>query len=171
MNRDNIDALSKAIGMFRPEDVKRILEALVRIQDPADEEELDDMENGDDVDNSEEASETADTDKAAGTDPSGTAGEPGKRGFKSHGTDQREDAGDLRQASERRHGYKFQIGNQFYDQEWDHFLKFDSVQDATRAALEEKSKGKGRTAGRETDRYVGRQQKSRMRWIVSWPRV
>lgn len=28
VNRDNIDALSKAIGMFSPEDVKRILEAL-----------------------------------------------------------------------------------------------------------------------------------------------
>lgn len=52
---------------------------------------------------------------------------------------------------------KFQIGNQeFTIKEWDHFLeKFDSVQDATRAALEEKSKRKGRTAGRETDRYVG----------------
>ena len=79
VNRDNIDALSKAIGMFRPEDVKRILEALAKdnkIQQMK--KELDDMENGDDVDNSEEASETADTDKAAGTDPSGTAGEPGK---------------------------------------------------------------------------------------------
>ena len=30
VNRDNIDALSKAIGMFRPEDVKRILEALAK---------------------------------------------------------------------------------------------------------------------------------------------
>ena len=77
VNRDNIDALSKAIGMFSPEDVKRILEALARdnkIQQMK--KELDDMENGDDVDNSEEASETADTEKAAGTDPSGTAGEP-----------------------------------------------------------------------------------------------
>ena len=65
VNRDNIDALSKAIGMFSPEDVKRILEALARdnkIQQMK--KELDDMENGDDVDNSEEASETADTDKA-----------------------------------------------------------------------------------------------------------
>ena len=35
---------------------------------------------------------------------------------------------------------KFQIGNQeFTIKEWDHFLeKFDSVQDAIRAALEEK---------------------------------
>ncbi len=48
MNRDNIDALSKAIGMFSPEDVKRILEALARdnkIQQMK--KELDDMENGD----------------------------------------------------------------------------------------------------------------------------
>lgn len=106
VNRDNIDALSKAIGMFSPEDVKRILEALARdnkIQQMK--KELDDMENGDDVDNSEEASETADTDKAEGTDPSGTARRAGKRGFKSYGTDQREDAGDLRQASERIYGY------------------------------------------------------------------
>ena len=53
VNRDNIDALSKAIGMFRPEDVKRILEALAKdnkIQQMK--KELDDMENGDDVDNS-----------------------------------------------------------------------------------------------------------------------
>ena len=42
--------------MFRPEDVKRILEALAKdnkIQQMK--KELDDMENGDDVDNSEEA--------------------------------------------------------------------------------------------------------------------
>ena len=77
VNRDNIDALSKAIGMFRPEDVKRILEALARDNKIRQmKKELDDMENGDDVDNSEEASETADVDEAAGTDPAGTAGEP-----------------------------------------------------------------------------------------------
>ena len=97
-------------------------------------------ENGDDVDNSEEASETADTDKAAGTDPSGTAGEPGK-----------EDLSLMAQIKEKMQEIydklqngdtdtKFQIGNQeFTIKEWDHFLeKFDSVQDAIRAALEEK---------------------------------
>lgn len=141
VNRDNIDALSKAIGMFSPEDVKRILEALARdnkIQQMK--KELDDMENGDDVDNSEEASETADTDKAAGTDPSGTAGEPEK-----------EDLSLMAQIKEKMQEIydklqngdtdtKFQIGNQeFTIKEWDHFLeKFDSVQDAIRAALEEK---------------------------------
>lgn len=141
VNRDNIDALSKAIGMFSPEDVKRILEALARdnkIQQMK--KELDDMENGDDVDNSEEASETADTDKAEGTDPSGTAGEPEK-----------EDLSLMAQIKEKMQEIydklqngdtdtKFQIGNQeFTIKEWDHFLeKFDSVQDAIRAALEEK---------------------------------
>ena len=141
VNRDNIDDLSRAIGMFSPEDVKRILEALAKdnkIQQMK--KELDDMENGDDVDNSEEASETADTDKAAGTDPSGTAGEPGK-----------EDLSLMAQIKEKMQEIydklqngdtdtKFQIGNQeFTIKEWDHFLeKFDSVQDAIRAALEEK---------------------------------
>ena len=45
VNRDNIDDLSRAIGMFSPEDVKRILEALARdnkIQQMK--KELDDME-------------------------------------------------------------------------------------------------------------------------------
>ena len=141
VNRDNIDALSRAIGMFSPEDVKRILEALARdnkIQQMK--KELDDMENGDDVDNSEEASETADTDKAEGTDPSGTAGEPEK-----------EDLSLMAQIKEKMQEIydklqngdtdtKLQIGNQeFTIKEWDHFLeKFDSVQDAIRAALEEK---------------------------------
>lgn len=141
VNRDNIDALSKAIGMFSPEDVKRILEALARdnkIQQMK--KELDDMENGDDVDNSEEASETADTEKAAGTDPSGTAGEP-----------EEEDLSLMEQIKEKMQEIydklqngdteaKFQIGNQeFSIKEWDSFLeKFDSVQDAIRAALEEK---------------------------------
>ena len=141
VNRDNIDDLSRAIGMFSPEDVKRILEALARdnkIQQMK--KELDDMENGDDVDDSEEASETADTDKAAGTNPSGTAGEPEK-----------EDLSLMAQIKEKMQEIydklqngdtdtKFQIGNQeFTIKEWDHFLeKFDSVQDAIRAALEEK---------------------------------
>lgn len=141
VNRDNIDALSKAIGMFSPEDVKRILEALARdnkIQQMK--KELDDMENGDDVDNGEETSDTADADKAAGTDASGTAGEPEK-----------EDLSLMAQIKERMQEIydklqngdteaKFQIGNQeFSIKEWDSFLeKFDSVQDAIRAALEEK---------------------------------
>ena len=141
VNRDNIDALSKAIGMFRPEDVKRILEALAKdnkIQQMK--KELDDMENGDDVDNSEEASETADTDKAAETDPAGTAGEPEK-----------EDLSLMEQIREKMQEIydklqngdtetKFWIGNQeFSIKEWDSFLeKFDSVQDAIREALEEK---------------------------------
>lgn len=141
VNRDNIDALSKAIGMFSPEDVKRILEALARdnkIQQMK--KELDDMENGDDVDNSEETSDTADADKAAGTDASGTAGEPEK-----------EDLSLMTQIKEKMQEIydklqngdteaKFQIGNQeFSIKEWDSFLeKFDSVQDAIRAALEEK---------------------------------
>ena len=120
VNRDNIDALSKAIGMFRPEDVKRILEALAR--------------------DNKEASETADVDKAAGTDASGTAGEP-----------EEEDLSLMEQIKEKMQEIydklqngdtdtKFQIGNQeFTIKEWDHFLeKFDSVQDAIRAALEEK---------------------------------
>lgn len=145
VNRDNIDALSKAIGMFRPEDVKRILEALARDNKIRQmKKELDDMENGDDVDNSEEASETADVDKAAGTDASGTAGEP-----------EEEDLSLMEQIKEKMQEIydklqngdtdtKFQIGNQeFTIKEWDHFLeKFDSVQDAIRAALEEKSKRK-----------------------------
>ena len=141
VNRDNIDALSKAIGMFSPEDVKRILEALARdnkIQQMK--KELDDMENGDDVDNSEETSDTAEADKAAGTDASGTAGEPEK-----------EDLSLMAQIKEKMQEIydklqngdtdaKFRIGNQeFSIKEWDSFLeKFDSVQDAIRAALEEK---------------------------------
>lgn len=141
VNRDNIDALSKAIGMFSPEDVRRILEALARdnkIQQMK--KELDDMENGDDVDNNEEASETTDADKAAGTDPAGTAGEPEK-----------EDLSLMEQIKEKMQEIydklqngdtetKFRIGNQeFSIREWDNFLeKFDSVQDAIRAALEEK---------------------------------
>ena len=143
VNRDNIDDLSRAIGMFSPEDVKRILEALARdnkIQQMK--KELDDMENGDDVDNSEETSDTADADKAAGTDPAGTAGEP-----------EEEDLSLMAQIKEKMQEIydklqngdtdtKFQIGNQeFTIKEWDSFLeKFDSVQDAIRAALEEKEK-------------------------------
>ena len=132
VNRNNIDALSKAIGMFSPEDVKRILEALARDNKIRQmKKELDDMENGDDVDNSEEASETADVDKAAGTDASGTAGEP-----------EEEDLSLMEQIKEKMQEIydklqngdteiKFQIGNQeFTIKEWDNFLeKFDSVQD------------------------------------------
>ena len=104
VNRNNIDALSKAIGMFSPEDVNRILRALAQDKKIREmEKELDDMENGDNVDSNEETSETPDADKAAETDPAGTAGEPEKRGSESHGADPRENAGDLRQASERRY--------------------------------------------------------------------
>lgn len=79
VNRNNIDALSKAIGMFSPEDVNRILRALTQDKKIREmEKELDDMENGDDVDSNEETSETPDADKAAETDPAGTAGEPEK---------------------------------------------------------------------------------------------
>lgn len=68
---------------------------------------------------------------------------------------------------------KFQIGNQeFTIKEWDHFLeKFDSVQDAIRAALEEKIEKEKVERLEEKLQVCRRQQKSRMRWIVSWPRV
>lgn len=80
VNRNNIDSLSKAIGMFSPEDVNRILRALAKDKKIREmEKELDDMENGDNVDSNEETSETPDADKAAETDPAGTAGEPEKR--------------------------------------------------------------------------------------------
>ena len=145
VNRNNIDALSKAIGMFRPEDVKRILEALAKdnkIQQMK--KELDDMENGDDVDNSEEASETADTDKAAGTDPSGTAGEPGKEY--------------LSLMAQRRHGYQVpDRQSRIYDQGVGSFLReIRQCAGCHPGGTGGKNrKGKGRTAGRETDRYVG----------------
>lgn len=141
VNRDNIDALSKAIGMFSPEDVRRILEALARdnkIQQMK--KELDDMENGDDVDDSEEASDTTDADKAAGTDPSGTAGEPEKEDLSlmAQIREKMQEIYDKLQNGDTE--TKFRIGNQeFSIAEWDNFLeKFDSVQDAIRAALEEK---------------------------------
>ena len=139
MNRDNIDALSKAIGMFSPEDVKRILEALARDNKIRQmKKELDDMENGDDVDNSEEASETADVDEAAGTDPAGTAGEKEDLSLMEQIREKMQEIYDKLQNGDT--DTKFQIGNQeFTIKEWDHFLeKFDSVQDAIRAALEEK---------------------------------
>ena len=99
VNRTNINALSKAIGMFSPEDVNRILRALAQDKKIREmEKELDDMENGDNVDSNEETSETPDADKAAETDPAGTAGEPEKEDLSP-----RENAGDLRQASERRY--------------------------------------------------------------------
>ena len=141
VNRDNIDALSKAIGMFSPEDVKRILEALARDNKIRQmKKELDDMMDGDELEYIEESSDTADVDKAAGTDASGTAGEP-----------EEEDLSLMEQIKEKMQEIydklqngdteiKLQIGNQeFTIKEWDNFLeKFDSVQDAIRAALEEK---------------------------------
>ena len=141
VNRNNIDALSKAIGMFSPEDVNRILRALAQDKKIREmKKELDDMENGDDVDSNEETSETPDADKVAETDPAGTAGEPGK-----------EDLSLMEQIREKMQEIydklqngdtetKFMIGNQeFSIKEWDSFLeKFDSVQDAIREALEEK---------------------------------
>ena len=141
VNRDNIDALSKAIGMFSPEDVKRILEALARDNKIRQmKKELDDMENGDDVDNSEEASDTEDTDKAAGTDPSGTAGESEKESLSlmEQIKEKMQEIYDKLQNGDTE--TKFQIGNQeFTLKEWDNFLeKFDSAQDAIRAALEER---------------------------------
>ena len=141
VNRNNIDALSKAIGMFSPEDVNRILRALAQDKKIREmEKELDDMENGDNVDSNEETSETPDADKAAETDAAGTAGEPEK-----------EDLSIMEQIREKMQEIydklqngdtetKFRIGNQeFSIKEWDSFLeKFDSVQDAIREALEEK---------------------------------
>ncbi len=141
VNRNNIDALSKAIGMFSPEDVNRILRALAQDKKIREmEKELDDMENGDNVDSNEETSETPDADKAAEADPAGTAGEPEK-----------EDLSLMEQIREKMQEIydklqngdtetKFRIGNQeFSIKEWDSFLeKFDSVQDAIREALEEK---------------------------------
>lgn len=141
VNRDNIDALSKAIGMFSPEDVRRILEALARDNKIRQmKKELDDMENGDDVDDSEEASDTTDADKAAGTDPSGTAGKPEKEDLSlmAQIREKMQEIYDKLQNGDTE--TKFRIGNQeFSIAEWDNFLeKFDSVQDAIRAALEEK---------------------------------
>ena len=141
VNRNNIDALSKAIGMFSPEDVNRILRALAQDKKIREmEKELDDMENGDNVDSNEETSETPDADKAAETDSAGTAGEPEK-----------EDLSLMEQIREKMQEIydklqngdtetKFRIGNQeFSIKEWDSFLeKFDNVQDAIREALEEK---------------------------------
>ena len=141
VNRNNIDALSKAIGMFSPEDVNLILRALAQDKKIREmEKELDDMENGDNVDSNEETSETTDADKAAETDAAGTAGESEK-----------EDLSIMEQIREKMQEIydklqngdtetKFRIGNQeFSIKEWDSFLeKFDSVQDAIREALEEK---------------------------------
>lgn len=150
VNRNNIDALSKAIGMFSPEDVNLILRALARDKKIREmEKELDDMENGDNVEGNDGAdndvhnrkiSKVAEADKAVGTDATGTAGEP-----------EQEDLSLMEQIREKMQEIydklqngdtetKFQIGNQeFTIKEWDNFLeKFDSVQDAIRAALEEK---------------------------------
>lgn len=153
VNRNNLDALSKAIGMFCPEDVNRILRALAQDKKIREmEKELDDMENGDSVENNadtdssesvndgEESSKIEKVEKADGTNATGTAGEP-----------EREDLSLMVQIREKMQEIydklqngdtetKFQIGNQeFTIKEWDNFLeKFDSVQDAIRAALEEK---------------------------------
>lgn len=141
VNRNNIDALSKAIGMFSPEDVNRILRALAqdkKIQEMK--KELDDMENGDDVDSNEETSETTDADKIAGKDLSGTAGESEKEdlSLREQIREKMQEIYDKLQNGDTE--TKFQIGNQeFSIKEWDNFLeKFDSVQDAIREALEEK---------------------------------
>lgn len=141
VNRNNIDALSKAIGMFSPEDVNRILRALAqdkKIQEMK--KELDDMENGDDVDSNEETSETTDADKVAGKDLSRTAGESEKEdlSLREQIREKMQEIYDKLQNGDTE--TKFQIGNQeFSIKEWDNFLeKFDSVQDAIREALEEK---------------------------------
>ena len=141
VNRNNIDALSKAIGMFSPEDVNRILRA--QAQDKKIQEmkkELDDMENGDDVDSNEETSETTDEDKVAGKDLSGTAGESEKEdlSLREQIREKMQEIYDKLQNGDTE--TKFQSGNQeFSIKEWDNFLeKFDSVQDAIREALEEK---------------------------------
>lgn len=141
VNRNNIDALSKAIGMFSPEDVNRILRALAQDKKIREmEKELDDMENGDDVDSNEETSETTDADKVAGKDLSGTAGESEKEdlSLREQIREKMQEIYDKLQNGDTE--TKFQIGNQeFSIKEWDNFLeKFDSVQDAIREALEEK---------------------------------
>ena len=150
VNRNNIDALSKAIGMFSPEDVNLILRALARDKKIREmEKELDDMENGDNVEGNDGAdndvhnrkiSKAAEADKAVETDATGTAGVP-----------EQEELSLMEQIREKMQEIydklqngdtetKFQIGNQeFTLKEWDNFLeKFDTVQDAIRAALEEK---------------------------------
>lgn len=141
VNRNNIDALSKTIGMFSPEDVNRILRALAQDKKIREmKKELDDMENGDDVDSNEETSETTDADKVAGKDLSGTAGESEKEdlSLREQIREKMQEIYDKLQNGDTE--TKFQIGNQeFSIKEWDSFLeKFDSVQDAIREALEEK---------------------------------
>lgn len=141
VNRNNIDALSKAIGMFSPEDVNRILRALAQDKKIREmKKELDDMENGDDVDSNEETSETTDADKVAGKDLFGTAGESEKEdlSLREQIREKMQEIYDKLQNGDTE--TKFQIGNQeFSIKEWDNFLeKFDSVQDAIREALEEK---------------------------------
>lgn len=141
VNRNNIDALSKTIGMFSPEDVNRILRALAQDKKIREmKKELDDMENGDDVDSNEETSETTDADKVAGKDLSRTAGESEKEdlSLREQIREKMQEIYDKLQNGDTE--TKFQIGNQeFSIKEWDSFLeKFDSVQDAIREALEEK---------------------------------
>ena len=102
--------------------------------------ELDDMENGDDVDSSEEASETARCGQGSGNGPGRNRRRTGKRGSESHGADPRENAGDLRQASERRHGYQVpDRQSRIYDQGVGSFLReIRQCAGCHRAALEEK---------------------------------
>ena len=138
VNRDNIGALSKAIGMFSPEDVNRILRALAqdkKIQEMK--KELDDMENGD---------EPADTDKTDAEKAADAAKEQAEKTEEE--TQDNSLTAQIRAKMQEIYDKmqngdtetKFQIGNQeFTLKEWDHFLeKFDSVQDAIREALEDR---------------------------------
>ena len=153
MNRNNIDALSKAIGMFSPEDVNLILRALARDKKIREmEKELDDMENGDSVENNadtdssesangiEKPSKSRETERASGKDAVENTGEPEQEelSLKEQIREKMQEIYDKLQNGDTE--TKFQIGNQeFTIKEWDNFLeKFDSVQDAIRAALEEK---------------------------------
>lgn len=140
VNRDNIGVLSKAIGMFSPEDTNRILRALAqdkKIQEMK--KELDDMENGE---------KPADTDK---TDAEKAADEAEEQAVENADEESEENNSlTARIRAKMQEIYnkmqngdietKFQIGNQeFTLKEWDHFLeKFDSVQDAIREAMEER---------------------------------
>ena len=75
VNRDNLGDLSKAIGMFSPEDVNRILRAIAldtKLQSM--QQELDDMENS--VGEAEEA--LADTQAESQTDTQGSAQDDGQ---------------------------------------------------------------------------------------------
>ena len=141
VNRNNIDALSKAIGMFSPEDVNRILRALAQDKKIREmEKELDDMENGDNVDSNEETSETPDADKATETDPAGTVGEPEKEDLslmEQIARKCRRSTTSFRTAIQRRNSGSA-IRNSASKNGTVFWRKFDNVQDAIREALEEK---------------------------------